>query len=221
MQYTKSQLAATIDHTILKPDTLPSDIERLCTEAIQYNFASCCVNPTFVPQAKELLAGSNVKVCTVIGFPLGANASEIKYNETELAIFNGATEIDMVINIGRFIGGDLEYTRREISTISHICKTANVLLKVIVETCLLQDAQIAEITKIVEDAGADYIKTSTGFSSSGASLNDIKIFKQNIKGDLKIKASGGIRDLKFALELLEAGAERLGTSSGIKIVESL
>ena len=221
MQYTKSQLAATIDHTILRPDALPSDIERLCKEAIQYSFASCCVNPTFVPLAKELLGESDVKVCTVIGFPLGANASEIKFNETELAIFNGATEIDMVINIGRFIGGDIEYTRREISTIAQICRNAKVLLKVIVETCLLQDAQIAEITKIVEEAGADYIKTSTGFSSAGASLSDINIFKQNIKGSLKIKASGGIRDLKFALELLEAGAERLGTSAGIKIVESL
>ncbi len=221
MQFTKSQLAATIDHTILKPDAQIRDIERLCREAIQYNFASCCVNPTFVPLVKRLLADSNVKVCTVIGFPLGANASEIKYNETELAIFNGATEIDMVINIGRFIGGDLEYTRREISTIAHICKSANVLLKVIVETCLLQDAQIAEITKIVEEAGADYIKTSTGFSSAGANLNDIKIFKQNIQGNLKIKASGGIRNLEFALELLDAGAERLGTSSGITIVDSL
>ncbi len=221
MNYSKHQLAAAIDHTVLKPDALPADITKLCEEAMHYNFASCCINPSFVLQAKTLLQDSKVKVCTVIGFPLGANASEIKYNETELAIFNGAEEIDMVINIGRFIAGDIDYTLNEIKTIAEICHSKSVILKVIVETCLLNFAQKTEITKIVELAGADYIKTSTGFSSSGANIEDIKIFKSNIKGNLKIKASGGIRDLSFAIELLDAGAERLGTSSGIKILESL
>lgn len=221
MNYTKSQIAASIDHTILKPDAIPADITKLCEEAKQYNFASCCVNPTFVAQAKELLQNSSVKVCTVIGFPLGANSSEIKYKETEIAIQDGAEEIDMVINIGRFIAGDIEYTRNEIKTIADICHKNNAILKVIVETCLLNSEQKAEITKIVESAGADFIKTSTGFSTAGAKVEDIKIFKANIKNNLKIKASGGIRDLAFAIELLDAGAERLGTSSGIKLVESI
>lgn len=218
---TKDFLAKYIDHTILKPNAAQKDIIELCSQAKEYSFASCCINPGFVKTAAQELSGSEVKVCTVIGFPLGANSLETKLFEAMNSIAMGASEIDMVINISALIDKDYKYLESEISALAELCKNNNALLKVIVETCLLNETQKIDITKIVSNSGADFIKTSTGFSTGGATLDDIELFAKYSSNNLKIKASGGIRDLEFALKLISAGAERLGTSSGIQIINSL
>lgn len=208
-------LASKIDHTILAPAATRADIKKLCAEAKQYGFASVCVNPCHVAFCAEELKGSEVKVCTVIGFPLGANTTEVKVLEASDAIKNGATELDMVINIGAVKDKRFEDVYHDIKLIKDVCKS--LVLKVIFETCLLTDEEKIKVCDLCVCAGADYVKTSTGFSTGGATVEDVRLMATHAKG-LKVKASGGVRDLETALKMIEAGASRIGTSSGIKIV---
>ena len=205
-----------IDHTILKPFAKREDIERFCNEAKEYDFASVCINPCHVKYAKELLKGSTVNVCTVIGFPFGANRTETKAYEVELAYEDGCDEFDMVINIGALKDKNYDYVRADIAAVVKAAKGKCV--KVIIETGLLTDEEIAVATRIACEAGASFVKTCTGVSEGVATVKDIKIMKENITGNVKIKASTGIKTREIALELIEAGAERLGTSSGKVIV---
>ena len=206
-----------IDHTLLKPDSTSADIEKLCHEAIKYKFATVCVHPHFVSLAKEHLTESNVKVCTVIGFPLGQNTTETKIFEAENAIENGADEIDMVINVSWLKDKQYQKLKEEISRLKK--SVGNRILKVIIEISLLTDDEIAKVSQIVSDAGADFIKTSTGFGAHGATLEAVKIMKANISPQTQIKASGGIRDFDTAKQYIDLGINRLGTSSGVEIVE--
>lgn len=208
-----------IDHTLLKPEATKEQIEKVIEEAKEYDFASVCVNPTWVKLAAEELSDSDVKVCTVIGFPLGATTPEVKAFETKNAIENGADEIDMVINIGRFKNKEYEYVLNEIKAIKEECGSKT--LKVIVETALLTNDEIEKITEIVLQSGADFIKTSTGFSYRGASFDDVKIMKKVAKDNLLIKASGGIKTGDDAIEMINLGANRLGTSKSVQIYEEI
>ena len=205
-----------IDHTILKPFAKREDIERFCNEAKEYDYASVCINPCHVKYAKELLRGTSVNVCTVIGFPFGANRTETKAYEVELAYEDGCDEFDMVINIGALKDKNYDYVRADIAAVVKAAKGKCV--KVIIETGLLTDEEIAVATRIACEAGASFVKTCTGVSEGVATVKDIKIMKENITGNVKIKASTGIKTREIALELIEAGAERLGTSSGKVIV---
>lgn len=207
-------IAKYIDHTVLKAFATKQDIEKLCAEAKEYNFASVCVNPVWVSYAAQLLKGSGVDVCTVIGFPLGANDSAIKAQEAALAIKQGAGEVDMVINIGALKGGDLAVVKADIAAVREASK--GVVLKVIIETSYLTDEEKVAVSKICGEVGADFVKTSTGFSDKGATEHDVKLMAQ--ASGIKVKASGGIKTKEDALKMIEAGASRLGTSSGIKIV---
>lgn len=208
-----------IDHTLLKPESTEKQIEKLVQEAKEYDFYSVCVNPTWVEKCAELLKGSNTKVCTVIGFPLGANTKETKVFEAIDAIKKGATEIDMVINIGYIKSGKFEEAEEEIREIAKACHDRDALLKVILENCLLTKEEIEKASKISESAGADFIKTSTGFSTSGADVEDVALMRKSVSDSVKVKASGGIRDLKKAQEMIDAGADRLGVSAGVEIVK--
>lgn len=208
-----------IDHTLLKPDCTDIQIEKLCLEAKEYDFASVCVNPGYVKKCADLLKGTNVKVCTVVGFPLGATSTFAKVSETIEALRDGATEIDMVINISRLKCNDDEYVKNEIATLKNIC--GNNILKVIIETCLLTDEEKIRVCNLASEAKADFVKTSTGFSTGGATVEDVKLMKDTVKGRCLVKASGGIRDSKAFLQMIEAGADRVGASSGIKIMEDL
>ena len=205
-----------IDHTLLKANAREIDIVEICEQAIKYNFYAVCVNPFYVELAKKSLSKSNTKVCTVIGFPLGQNTTETKVFETHNAINNGADEIDVVINIPKFLEGDYNYLVNELKCIREVC-TDNIVLKVIIETCYLDKDKIIDATKICEEIGANFVKTSTGFGTRGASIEDIVTIKNalSINSNVGIKASGGIKDRNFAEELIEAGATRLGTSSGV------
>lgn len=206
-----------IDHTLLKPDAKQEEIEKLCAEAIKYYFMSVCVNPCNVNLCAKLLKGSDVKVCTVIGFPLGANISKTKIEETKYCLENGASEIDMVINIGRLKDKDYDYVENEIREIKNVCKDN--ILKVILETCLLSDEEIVKACQLSQNAGADFVKTSTGFSKGGATTHAVKLMRETVKDALGVKASGGIHSYEEAMAMVEAGANRIGASSGIKIVE--
>jgi len=208
-----------IDHTLLKPNAVESEIIALCKEAKEYHFASVCVNPCNVSLVKKELAGSDVMTCSVIGFPFGTQTTEVKCTETEQALKDGADEIDMVINIGKLLEGNTAYVEKEIAALASLCHAKKVHLKVIVETCYLSEKDIANVCVAVEQAGADFIKTSTGYGLRGASLEDIALFKKYLKKDTKIKASGGIRSREDALKYIEAGCSRIGTSSGIKIIK--
>lgn len=207
-----------IDHTLLKPDATGEAIDGLCKEAKEYEFAAVCVNPYYVRRAKNLLEGTKVRVATVIGFPLGANAKEVKAFETENAIKNGADEVDMVINIGALKNGEHDLVRDDIKAVVEAAKNRAVV-KVIIETCLLTDEEKVVACKLAKEAGADFVKTSTGFSTGGATVEDIKLMKETIGDSLKIKASGGIRDYKIAKAMVDAGASRIGASASIKIVK--
>jgi deoxyribose-phosphate aldolase len=211
-------IALMIDHTLLMPDTIPAAIKILCEEAKHYNFASVCVNPCHVAMCYEILKSSAVKVCTVIGFPLGANTTETKIFEAEQAIKNGAQEIDIVMNIGMLKIGNYEYVFNEIRQIISAAKKNDEICKVILETCLLTDIEKVKACLLCKSAGADFVKTSTGFSSGGATTNDVALMKYVVGDSVKVKASGGIRSKKDAEAMIESGADRLGTSSGIKIV---
>jgi deoxyribose-phosphate aldolase len=206
-----------IDHTLLKPDSTQQKIENLCHEAEKYDFASVCVHPQFVRLAAGLLKEKSPKVCTVIGFPLGQNTTETKIFETRNAIENGADEIDMVINVSWLKDKQYEKLKMEISKLK---ETVGIkILKVIIEISLLTDDEITKISQIVSEAGADFIKTSTGFGAHGATLEAVKIMKANISPKTQIKASGGIRDFETAKQYIDLGVKRLGTSSGVEIVE--
>lgn len=213
-------VAAMIDHTLLKADAKKEQIETLCQEAKEYTFASVCVNPTWVNLASQLLEGTPVKVCTVIGFPLGANTPETKAFETANAIENGATEVDMVINIGALKGGNVELVERDIRAVVDAAKS-KALTKVIIETSLLTDDEKVRACQLAVKAGADYVKTSTGFSTGGATVEDIALMRKTVGPDIGVKASGGVRNAEDAKTMIEAGATRIGASSGVAIVNGL
>lgn len=208
-----------IDHTLLKPEASRVQIKRLCEEALKYNFKSVCINPYWVSYAKEILKNTEVLVCTVVGFPLGSNTTALKAFETDEAVKNGADEIDMVINIGLLKNGELNLVESDISEVVKAAKDKCV--KVILETCLLSNSEIISACEISERAGANFVKTSTGFNLSGAKIEDVKLMKNTVGNKLEVKASGGIRDLKTAREMLNAGATRLGVSAGVQIMEEL
>lgn len=210
------QLNKFIDHTLLKPETMQEMIDKLCAEAKEHDFMSVCVNPFWVKRSAELLAGTDVKVCTVIGFPLGANTTAVKVAETRDAIANGATEIDMVLNVGALKSGDLETVKQDVAAVKQAA--GDVLVKVILETGLLTDQEKETACKLCVEAGADYVKTSTGFGAGGATVEDIALMRKTVGPDVGVKASGGVRDGETALAMIEAGASRIGTSSGIAIV---
>ena len=209
-------LSKYIDHTILKATATPSDIKLLCKEAKDYNFYAVCVNGCFVKLAKDEVAGSNVKVAAVIGFPLGTMSTEAKVLETTSCINDGADEIDMVINVGILQSGNNDYVEDEILAIKKAC--GDKILKVIIETCYLTKDEKRTACQLAMNAGADFVKTSTGFGTGGATLEDVKLMKEVVGDAMKIKASGGIRDKETAKEYIALGINRIGTSSGIKIV---
>ncbi|MCR4950948.1 MAG: deoxyribose-phosphate aldolase [Solobacterium sp.] len=206
-----------IDHTILKADAKKADIEKVCKEAAEYDFASVCINPSWIALARELLEGTDVKVCTVVGFPLGAMTTEAKVFETEDAVAKGAEEIDMVINIGRLKDGDDAYVTEEIRRIKEAC--GGRILKVIIETCLLTDEEKVRACLDVKAAGADFVKTSTGFSTGGATPADVRLMKETVGSDVKVKAAGGVRTKEDLEEMIAAGAERIGTSRGVSLMQ--
>lgn len=205
-----------IDHTLLKPEATSKDIEKLCEEAKKYQFASVCINPHFVPLAAKLLEGTGVKVCTVIGFPLGANTTAIKREETKDAIRNGASEIDMVINVGALKEKNDVAVHHDIEQVVQAAEGRTV--KVIIETCLLMEEEKRRASQISKNAGAHFVKTSTGFSTGGATVEDVALMKEVVGNIVEVKASGGVRDKETALKMIEAGATRIGTSNGVKIV---
>lgn len=205
-----------IDHTLLKADATEKDIKKLCKEAKEHEFFSVCVNPGFVKYAKKSLKGSNVKVCTVIGFPLGANSTKVKLFEAKRAIADGADEIDVVMNIGKFRERKYNYVGKELAKIVDLCNK-KVLVKVIIETCYLTREEILSACKLVYECGVDYVKTSTGYGTKGADVEDVRAMKEICKDKLKIKASGGIKNLEQVEQFILAGAERIGTSSGVSI----
>ena len=208
-----------IDHTLLKADASIAAIKKLCAEAKEYDFASVCVNPGFVKLCAEELNGTDVKVCTVVGFPLCATSTESKVFETKQAVKDGATEIDMVINISRLKDGDDEYVLEEIRKIRKACK-GNVL-KVIIETCLLTDEEKIRVCKLAKKAKATFVKTSTGFSTGGATVHDVKLMRKAVGKKMGVKASGGVRTAEDFLAMIKAGATRVGASAGIAIMSEL
>ncbi len=215
----KIEISKYIDHTLLKANATKDEIEKLCYEAIEHNFFSVCVNPHWIKFCREKLKNSSVKVCSVIGFPLGATPQDVKEYECRRVILDGADEIDMVMNIGEFKSKNYEKVRKEIEDIKKICEKYGVTLKVIIETCYLTTDEIKKATQISVDAKADFVKTSTGFGTGGAKIEDIKVMKEVARERAKIKAAGGIRDYETALKMIDAGASRIGTSSGIKIIQ--
>ncbi len=213
-----SQIARMIDHTLLKPEATPEDIKQLCSEAAEFNFASVCVNPGYVKLSSDLLKDTDVKVCTVIGFPLGATTTEVKRFETEQAIANGAEEIDMVINIGRLKSGDYDYVFNDINQVVLAAKRNNAVCKVIIETALLTDEEKVKACLLAKEAKADFVKTSTGFSKGGATAGDVALMKFVVGSAVGVKASGGIRSLEDAEKMIAMGADRIGASASVKIV---
>jgi deoxyribose-phosphate aldolase len=209
-------IARIIDHTILKPEASEDAVKRICEEALKYKFASVCINPTNVELAAELLKNSEVKVCTVIGFPLGANTTEVKAFETEDAIKKGAQEVDMVINIGKLKSGQYDYVKNDIKAVVKAAK-GKALTKVIIETCLLNNEEKKLVCKMAKEVGADFVKTSTGFSSGGATSEDVKLMRDTVGMDMGVKASGGIRNRKDAENVIKAGASRIGASASVAI----
>lgn len=205
-----------IDHTLLKPDATEEQIRRLCNEAKNFHFAAVCVNPTWVKFCAEILKGTDVKICAVVGFPLGANLSEIKAEEARLAVADGASEIDMVMNIGAMKSGKFRQVQEDIRTVRQAAPDA--ILKVIIETCLLTDDEKWLACQMAERAGADFVKTSTGFSVKGATIPDIVLMRKTVGPKIGVKASGGIKTYEDAKKMIDAGASRIGTSSGVAII---
>ncbi|HSQ43578.1 MAG TPA: deoxyribose-phosphate aldolase [Ginsengibacter sp.] len=208
-----------IDHTILKPTTTLAEVEKICSEAIQYSFAAVCIPPLFVTKAKDLVKDSQVKVATVIGFPFGYSAIEAKVAEIVLAMVDGADELDMVINISAIKNNDWNFIANEINTIIPIVKSRNKIIKVIIESGILTDDEIIKCCDIYGMAGVDYVKTSTGYAEKGASVHAVKLIRAYLADSVKIKASGGIKTYAFAKELIDAGANRLGCSSSVQIIK--
>jgi deoxyribose-phosphate aldolase len=213
------QVASFIDHTLLKPEAARGEILKVAEEAASYGFASVCINPTWVREAACALRGTGVKVCTVIGFPLGANTPDVKAYEARRAIFDGARELDMVINIGALKSGESDLVLRDIAGVVGAASEAGCLTKVIIETALLTDDEKVRACLLARQAGADFVKTSTGFSKAGATAADIALMRRTVGGEMGVKAAGGVRDLKQAQEMIRAGATRIGASVGVKIVQ--
>jgi deoxyribose-phosphate aldolase len=211
-------VAALIDHTLLKPDATRAEIETLCREAAEFSFATVCINPTWVSLAAKLLRGSGVGVCTVVGFPLGATTADVKQYETRRAIFDGAAEVDMVINIGALKSGDVRTVERDIEGVASTCRDAGVLSKVIIETALLTDEEKVTASTLAKAAGADYVKTSTGFAKAGATPEDVALMRRVVGPEMGVKAAGGVRDYEQVKVMQAAGATRVGASAGVKIV---
>ena len=212
----KKTIASMIDHTLLKPEATPAQVEKLCAEAAEYHFASVCVNPVYIPLAARLLDGTGVKVCCVVGFPLGAIAPEQKAAEAASCAAMGAEELDMVIHVGAAKAGDWALVQRDIAGV--VKAAAGRTVKVIIETCLLTDEEKVKACEAAKAAGADFVKTSTGFSTGGATTHDIALMRKRVGPELGVKASGGIRDYATAMAMIEAGANRIGASAGIEIV---
>lgn len=214
-----SVVAGMIDHTLLRPDATRKDIEKLCAEAAQFKFATVCVNPTWVAAAARLLAGTPVGVCSVVGFPLGATTTDAKGYEARRVIFDGAREVDMVLNVGALKSGDLRTVERDIEAVTSCCREARVLSKVIIETALLTDDEKVTACTLAKAAGADYVKTSTGFGPGGATAADVALMRRVVGEEMGVKASGGVRDLEGLRAMVAAGATRVGASAGVKIVQ--
>ncbi len=212
----KEEVGGYIDHTLLNPDATREEIVQLCEEAAEFGFASVCINPSWVSLCNDLLQGTDVKVCTVIGFPLGATTTATKVQECREAIANGADEIDMVMNIGALKEGDTDYVREDVAAVKEA--TGSRTLKVILETGMLSDSQKAEASRICKEAGADFVKTSTGFGPGGAKMNDIALMRRVVGGDMGVKASGGVHSFEEAVDMIAAGASRIGASAGVAIV---
>lgn len=212
-------IASMIDHTLLKQNASVDQIKKVCEEAREYKFASVCVNPSYVPLVAHMLKGSGVKTCCVVGFPLGATSTKAKVEETKDVIENGAQEVDMVINVGAIKSGDWNYVQKDIEAVVMASK-GKALVKVIIETCLLTDEEKVKACTASKEAGADFVKTSTGFSTGGATVEDIRLMRETVGPDMGVKASGGVKDYKSAVDMINAGATRVGTSSGISIVKS-
>jgi deoxyribose-phosphate aldolase len=216
---TDETVAHMIDHTILKPDATQDEIAQLCYEARKYNFASVCVNPTYVKLCSDLLAGSDVKVCVVVGFPLGATPTDGKVFETQQAIREGASEVDMVINVGALKSRDYELVERDIASVARACHADNAILKVIIESALLTDEEKVVACQLSKVAGADFVKTSTGFGPGGATVEDVALMRRVVGPAMGVKASGGIRTYEDAQKMIAAGASRLGASAGVRIIQ--
>ena len=212
----KKTIASMIDHTLLKPEATPAQVEKLCAEAAEYHFASVCVNPVYIPLAARLLDGTGVKVCCVVGFPLGAIAPEQKAAEAASCAAMGAEELDMVIHVGAAKAGDWALVQRDIAGV--VKAAAGRTVKVIIETCLLTDEEKVKACEAAKAAGADFVKTSTGFSTGGATTHDIALMRKTVGPEMGVKASGGIRDYATAMAMIEVGANRIGASAGIEIV---
>ena len=213
------KLARMIDHTLLKPDATQQEVAQLCFEARKYGFASVCINPTWVSLCSQLLQGSPVKVCTVIGFPLGATAPEVKAFEAQTAIEQGASEIDMVINIGALKARDLEMVAKDIRGVVAVSHAHNAIVKVIIETVLLTDEEKTIACLLSKEAGADFVKTSTGFAGGGATVKDVALMRRTVGPGMGVKASGGVRTFEDAENMIKAGATRIGASAGVKIIQ--
>ena len=211
-------VAAYIDHTLLKSDATRAEIEKLCNEAATFHFATVCVNPTWVRTCASLLAGSGVGVCTVVGFPLGATTADVKAYETRRAIFDGAREIDMVINIGALKSGDVRLVEQDIEAVTSVCRQGGAVSKVIIEAALLTDEEKVTACTLAKAAAADYVKTSTGFGPGGATVADVALMRRVVGPDMGVKAAGGVRDLEGLQAMVAAGATRVGASAGVKIV---
>ncbi|GEO02397.1 2-deoxyribose-5-phosphate aldolase [Adhaeribacter aerolatus] len=217
---TRSKIAPYIDHTLLRPDADERMIVSLCAEAEEFGFAAVCIPPCFVKLAKNTLNGYDIKIATVIGFPLGYQTAEVKFFEAHKALTTGAVEIDMVMNLAAFKSGHYEEVENEIGEMATLCHFKDAQLKVIIETALLTEEEIKKACEICAEAEADFVKTSTGFSNRGASVEDVRLMRKYLPEHIQIKASGGIRDLAFARELISAGADRIGTSAGIQLIKN-
>ena len=212
-------VAGMIDHTLLKPDATRAEIEKLCREAAEFRFATVCVNPVWVAEAARLLRGSGVGVCSVVGFPLGATTADVKHYETRRAIFDGAVEIDMVINVGALKSADLRTVERDIEAVVEPCRQCGAISKVIIEAALLTDEEKITACTLSKAAGADFVKTSTGFGPGGATAADVALMRRVVGADMGVKAAGGVRDLEGLRAMVAAGATRVGASAGVKIVQ--
>ena len=213
------QVASLIDHTLLKADATRAEIEKLCREAAEFGFATVCVNPTWVALGARLLAGSRSGVCSVVGFPLGATTPDVKHYETRRAIFDGAREIDMVINIGALKSGDLRLVERDIEAVVAPCRDAGVISKVIIEAALLTDEEKVTASTLTKAAGADFVKTSTGFGPGGATVADVALMRRVVGAEMGVKAAGGVKDFASLEAMVAAGATRVGASAGVRIVQ--
>ena len=215
----REQLARLIDHTLLKPDATPAEIEQICEEALEYQFASACINPSYVPLAAAELGDTEIAVCAAIGFPLGATTTTAKVCEAEQALSDGATELDMVLHLGALKAGERGRVEEDIAAVATVCHEGGALLKVIIEAALLSDEEKVLACEIAQEAGADFVKTSTGFAASGAKVEDVQLMRRTVSQRIGVKAAGGIHSYEEALAMIEAGANRIGASAGVQIVE--